>query len=159
MSRLTSDQYYKPWETTDEEEARIREQIADARKTIERESEEYEARKEQEADRQRRPSPRSENTGHDPTNSEPGKEQLVKADLLTSATNGNTNGSHISPKDQDMAGDHTADPDDEAVRTNDATANVLDQEHETTADDPSEDHHDENGEDVIEEAAEDTVIY
>ena len=31
--------------------------------------------------------------------------------------------------------------------------------HDTTADEPSKDHDDENGEDVIEEAAEDTVIY
>lgn len=126
---------------------------------MKREVEEHEAREEQEANRQNRHSPPTENTGHDAIGSELGKEQLAEADLLSSATNGNANGSHTSPKDQDMTDDHTADPGDEAVRTNDATANVLDQNRETTADDPSNDHHDENGEDVIEEAAEDTVIY
>ena len=61
-----------------------------------------------------------------------------------------------------MEDDHTNDPGHEAVRHDDTTEGALDSNvpsHETIADHASNDIHDDNGEDVVEEAAEDTVIY
>jgi len=93
-----------------------------------------------------------------------GKEHTADASHEAPATNGNANGSHNSPKDQDMEGiedNHAQDPGHEAVSA-DTTGDRPDSTvaaHETTTDDPSNNNDDENGEDVVEEAAEDTVIY
>ena len=61
-----------------------------------------------------------------------------------------------------MRDDHAQDgPRNEAVRDS-TTGDVVDSSipsHGTSADEPSKDADDENGEDVVEEAAEDTVIY
>jgi hypothetical protein len=132
-------QYYKPWETSAEEEIRIQDQIATASETIDRELEEYEARLEQGADQVR----------HHANGSHNGK------------ANGDANGSHNSPKDQEMETYPAEDPGNEAVSV-DVTEHTLNgtlASHETTTDDASRDHDDDNGEDVVEEAAEDTVIY
>jgi len=61
-----------------------------------------------------------------------------------------------------MKDDHTEDGGIEAVRDEHATELVQNSSipsHETIADELSKDNDDENGEDVVEEAAEDTVIY
>ncbi|KAF2819285.1 hypothetical protein CC86DRAFT_412990 [Ophiobolus disseminans] len=152
--------YYKPWDTSAEEDDRIHEQIAEARSTIKREVDEYEARQE-EANRGRRAS-RDADANRDAKASDSGKEQNADGPHQPSVTNGNANGSHNSPKDQDMEDDHTNDPGREAVRHDDTTAGAMDSNvpsHETSVDHPSNDNHDDNGEDVVEEAAEDTVIY
>jgi hypothetical protein len=155
-------QYYKPWETSAAEDDRIQDQIAEARRIIELEVDEYEARLEEEANRERRAS-READASRDAEGSHSGKEHNADAPHQSPATNGHANGSHNSPKDQDMADDHTADPGHEAVRHDDAAEDAMDMNvpsHETTADDPGNDNQDDNnGEDVIEEAAEDTVIY
>jgi hypothetical protein len=133
-------QYYKPWETSDEEENRIQDQLVHAREVIDRELEEYEARLKKEAD------------GH-------GKEHNANAPYELAATNGDANGSHNSPKDQEMDTNPAEDPEHEAVSV-DVTEHTLNgsvASHETT-DDASKTH-DDDGEDVVEEAAEDTVIY
>lgn len=159
--QLTVIQYYKPWETSAAEDDRIRDQIADANDIIKREVEEYEARQEHEANREDHISPEVD-ASRDAEGSHNGKEHDADAAQQPSATNGNANGSHTPPKDQDMQDDHPEDPGHEAVRHEDTNGDAMDTEvpsHETTTDDPSNDNHDDNGEDVVEEAAEDTVIY
>jgi hypothetical protein len=61
-----------------------------------------------------------------------------------------------------MEDDHAQDVGHKVVRDESVIEDAPDRKatsHETTADDTIKDSHDENGEDVIEEAAEDTVIY
>jgi hypothetical protein len=61
-----------------------------------------------------------------------------------------------------MEGDPPVDPGHEAVRQDNTDGDAMDTNkpsHETTTDHPSNDNQDDNGEDVVEEAAEDTVIY
>jgi hypothetical protein len=99
--------------------------------------------------------------GRDAQGSHSGKERDADGIRQPSATNGHANGSHNSPKDQDMDDDHAQGTEHEAVRI-EATEHALDSNvssHETIADDPGSDHHAENEEDVVEEAAEDTLIY
>jgi hypothetical protein len=155
-------QYYKPWETSPEEEKRIQDQIAEARKLIDQELEEYEARQKEEANRERRASRDYAEANRTAQDSHTGKKHDAEAPPENATPNGNADGSHNSPKDQDMKDDPAEDPGHEAVRV-EATEHALDSTvagHEATADDPSKDNDDdENGEDVVEEAAEDTVIY
>jgi hypothetical protein len=91
-----------------------------------------------------------------------GKEHDADASHDLPAANGNANGSHNSPKDQDMEDNHAEDPGYEAVSV-EATRDPLDNtvaDAEPNTNDPSNSNNDdENGEDVVEEAAEDTVIY
>jgi hypothetical protein len=100
--------------------------------------------------------------GHDAKGSHIGKEHDADAAHGLSAANGFANGSHDSPKDQDMEDSHAEDPGHEAVSV-EATRDQLDNtvaDPEPTTNDPSNSNNDdENGEDVVEEAAEDTVIY
>ncbi|KAF2027614.1 hypothetical protein EK21DRAFT_102447 [Setomelanomma holmii] len=157
QKRFEEASYYKPWETSPDEDDRIDDQIAEARATIKRELEDYEARQEQEADRERHVS-REGASGRDAEGSINGKGQI--ADAL-STSNGAINGSQHSPKDQDMDDQPTDDASIDAMRGKSAAEHPPESPsgHQTTADDPSHDNHDDNGEDVIEEAAEDTVIY
>jgi hypothetical protein len=150
--------YYRPWETTIEEDYLIKNQIAAARDVIKQEIEEHEARQE-EVDRKKHAS-QDVDASRDAEVSHIGKEETANAPQQSSAANGTTNGAHDSPKDQDM--NYEENPGHEAVRAQDATedesaSTVANQN--TSANDPSKDIADENGEDVIEEAAEDTVIY
>jgi hypothetical protein len=162
LPRLISLQYYKPWETSPDEEERIQEQIAEAKDLIKREVEEYEARQQQDSQRERH---KPEEAGRDARGSETGKSHNADAPQDTPTTNGETNGSATSPQDLDMKDDHHNKPGTEATRDGNgsATADVQDSNmssHETIADEPSKvNDDDENGEDVVEEAAEDTVIY
>ncbi|KAH7065901.1 pinin/SDK/memA/ protein conserved region-domain-containing protein [Paraphoma chrysanthemicola] len=151
--------YYKPWETSTEENDLIQDQIADARATIRRDIEEHEARQEHEDDGDRH-TVRDRNGSRDAQDSRYGKSQDAHAPHQPKSTNGASNRSHHSPQDQDME-DHPAEsPRHDAVRDEDAAEHDPDSvpSHQTT-DHPSNDIHDDNGEDVIEEAAEDTVIY
>ncbi|KAH8719277.1 pinin/SDK/memA/ protein conserved region-domain-containing protein [Phaeosphaeriaceae sp. PMI808] len=125
QTETTPHLYYKPWETSAEEEDRIQDQVAQAHETNRREVEEHEALQQPQANRR------------------------------------HTNGSHNSPKDQDMDHNHAHNSEHEAVRleATEHASNTNVPRHETTTDHTSDDNHDENGEDVVEEAAEDTVIY
>jgi hypothetical protein len=150
-------QYYKPWETSTEEENRIQDQIAKAHEVVDREVEEYEARVEQEANQDGHASHR-DNVSHD---AHSGKERHADALRISAATNGDANGSHNPTKDQETDIVPAEDPGHEAVSV-DVTEHALKStvaSHETTTDDASKHDDDDNGEDVVEEAAEDTVIY
>ncbi|KAH6878222.1 pinin/SDK/memA/ protein conserved region-domain-containing protein [Alternaria rosae] len=150
--------YYKPWETSPDEEDRIRDQIAEAEETVKHEIEEYEARQ-QPNNLQRRHA--SEGAKGDAEGLETGKSHDADALQETTTTNGGTNGSAISPKDLDMK-DHQPDTPDiniTAERATEDTQNSNGASHGTVADPPIKEDDDENGEDVVEEAAEDTVIY
>jgi hypothetical protein len=151
---LTGLQYYKPWETTNEDNDRIQDQIAEVHDIIKREVEEYEARQEEEKDRERRAS-QGADASRDTAGSDIGKEPAEDTNQQPATTNGFTNGSHNSTRDQDMHDDHEHDPDHQAVRNDGASQDSAG--HETIADELMKDMADDN--DVIEEAAEDTVIY
>jgi hypothetical protein len=122
--------------------------------------EEYETRLDKEANEEQSGS-RDGDAGPDVRDSHSGKERDADGIRQSPAPNGDANGSHHSPKDQDMDDDHAQGSDHEAVRI-DANERTLDSNapgHETMADDPTNDRHAENEEDVVEEAAEDTLIY
>jgi hypothetical protein len=158
MAKLILMQYYKPWETSAEEDSRIQDQLAEVRETIKREVEEYEA--EHEANREQSAA-RKADTVRGAQDSHSGKERYADELRQPLATNGDANSSLHSPKDQDMNDDHVQYPGHEAVRI-DAAEHSMDSNiasHETILDDPSNDNHAENEEDVVEEAAEDTLIY
>ncbi|CAN9324409.1 unnamed protein product [Alternaria alternata] len=154
--------FYKPWETSPDEEDRIRDQITEAKETIKREVEEFEAR--QQPDNLRRRDTSDGRIG-DAEGSETGKNHHADAPQETTTANRGTNGSATSPKDLDkdldMKDHHfdTADADGKAERATEdmQTSNVA--THGTVADPTIKEDDDENGEDVVEEAAEDTVIY
>lgn len=94
------------------------------------------------------------------TSSHSGKEHDADVPRVSLATNGNANGKPNSPKDQDMKDNHADDPGHEAVsiETTEPLSSII-SHYTTSTDDPSKGNDDENGEDVVEEAAEDTVIY
>jgi len=157
VRKLTSSQYYKPWETSPDEEERIQAQIAEAEDTIKRELEEYEAH--EQPDNQRRRDA-SEGISRDAEGSQTGKNHNADAPQETPTTNGGTNGSPTSPKDLDMK---DRNPDAPGIEEEHASADLHNNKvasNEAVTDQPIKvDYDDENGEDVVEEAAEDTVIY
>lgn len=151
-------QYYKPWETSPDEEDRIQDQIAEAEATIRREVDEYEARQEPDNQRKRQA---SDEMNRDAEGSQTGKNHNADAQE-PSTTNGATNGSATSPIDLEMKDQHPEDPGTGKVSPEHATEDAQNNKfasRETVTDEPSKDDDDENGEDVVEEAAEDTVIY
>lgn len=153
--------YYKPWETTPSEDDRIQDQIAEAEDMIERELEEYEARQPQGNMGRREPSGED---GRAAELSKPGKDKNVDTPQHPSTTTGGTNDSARSPEDLEMNDDLADNPGSESLgnahAAEDAQNNNLPSP-EPVTDHPSKDDadDDENGEDVVEEAAEDTVIY
>ncbi|KAL1796315.1 hypothetical protein ACET3X_004855 [Alternaria dauci] len=153
---------YKPWETSPDEEDRIRDQLAEAQETIKREVEEYKAR--QQPDNLRRRDTSEAKMG-DAEASETGKSHHADASRETTTTNGGTNGSATSPKDLDKdldMKDHHFDAPDADGKAEHATEHMQSSNvatHGTVADPTIKEEDDENGEDVVEEAAEDTVIY
>ncbi|KAF1917265.1 pinin/SDK/memA/ protein conserved region-domain-containing protein [Ampelomyces quisqualis] len=102
--------YYKPWETSPEEENRIQTQIAEARQLIDQELEEYEARRKEEASRERRASRDHAEADRNAQDSYTGKKHGGQALPETSTPNGHADGSHNSPKDQDMKNDPAEEP-------------------------------------------------
>ncbi|KAI0591528.1 pinin-SDK-memA domain-containing protein [Pyrenophora tritici-repentis] len=149
--------YYKPWETSRDEEERIQIQIAEAEDAIKRDLDEYEAR--EQPDNQRRRDT-SEGLSRNAEGSHTSKNHNADAPQETSTTNGGTNGSATSPKDLDMK-DHN--PDAPGIAEEHAPTHPQHDKvasNEAVADQPMKvDDDDENGEDVVEEAAEDTLIY
>lgn len=152
--------YYKPWEITPDEQDRIRDQIAEAEEIVKREIEEYEARQRHEDQRRR---DTSEEGGRDAVGSQTGKNHNADAPQDTSTTNGETNGSAKSPKDLDMKDDRLDNSGTESLRNGGVAEDTRENDsssHEPVTDETSKaDDDDENGEDIVEEAAEDTVIY
>ncbi|KAL6704871.1 hypothetical protein ACN47E_007554 [Coniothyrium glycines] len=148
--------YYKPWETSPEEETIIQNQIAEVEDTITREIEEYEARRQAELRQEA-----SELVGHNAAGSHSGKDRTIEASQGTHATNGGTKGRAHSPGDLEMEDDHAENPSIVAVSEERTAEPVHDGTpgHEAINDDLSKDNDDDNGEDIVEEAAEDTVIY
>ena len=120
--------------------------------------EEYEARQQRDNLRTRHT---SEEANRDAEGSQTGKGHLPDAPQDESATNRGTNGGAHSPTDLEMTEDRADHPATEAVNGERATDNIQTStlpSHETTADGPVEED-DDHGEEIIEEAAEDTVIY
>ncbi|EDU42426.1 pinin/SDK/memA domain containing protein [Pyrenophora tritici-repentis Pt-1C-BFP] len=146
-----------PWETSRDEEERIQIQIAEAEDAIKRDLDEYEAR--EQPDNQRRRDT-SEGLSRNAEGSHTSKNHNADAPQETSTTNGGTNGSATSPKDLDMK-DHN--PDAPGIAEEHAPTHPQHDKvasNEAVADQPMKvDDDDENGEDVVEEAAEDTLIY
>jgi hypothetical protein len=122
---------------------------------------EYEA---QQPDNLRRRQASEETTG-DAEGSETGKSHHADAPQETTTTNGATNGSATSPKDLDKDLDmkhHHFDTPDTHGKAESATEDLQSSNsatHGTVADPTIKEDDDDNGEDVVEEAAEDTVIY
>ncbi|KAF2657221.1 hypothetical protein K491DRAFT_703557 [Lophiostoma macrostomum CBS 122681] len=157
--------YYKPWETTADEDDRIQDQIAYAEDTIRREQTEYEARhgNKQEIGQRAGSNAEGQIPEHDAaTHSSTGKEHDADATQPQPLANGSTNDSDPSPKDLEMTEDHADRVTSEAVSGE--LAPVPEQRSESTSqratadDEASKDILDENGEEMV-EAAEDTVIF
>lgn len=148
---LTPRQYYKPWETTAEEDDRIREQIADARDTIHREQKDFEAAQRRYAEREREA---ASDVHMSDAHTRSGKEYNAETPPKPAAANGPpTNGSETSKTlDQDDTRAHTR-ADGLATLEQDSTA-----AHERLTDETGKEAIDDHGEEVV-EAAEDTVMY
>ncbi|OAF99291.1 uncharacterized protein CC84DRAFT_1222984 [Paraphaeosphaeria sporulosa] len=145
--------YYKPWETTPEEDERIRDQIAEAHDIVQREREDFEAKQRQYAGRERDAN-RDMHMDGDAEDTRSGKEYSEKAPAEPAAANGHpTNGSETS-KNPEQNGDH--------AQTREGGVTSLEQDsttgHERSTDDTYKEAMDDHGEEVV-EAAEDTVMY
>jgi hypothetical protein len=122
--------------------------------------EEYKARQTQQAEREHRASWDANGNG-DAKQSNGEKGHDVGSPRGSSAKSGPANGSDHPPKDKDMDmdEDHAGAPGLEAVRVDATALDSTVASHDMITDNPSKDDDDENAEDVVEEAAEDTVIY
>ncbi|KAF1965576.1 hypothetical protein BU23DRAFT_584939 [Bimuria novae-zelandiae CBS 107.79] len=145
--------YYKPWDTTPEQDDRIRDQIAEAQEIIRREQEVFEASRRRQAKREREPT-RDVHMG-DADDTRSGKEYNAETSPKPVAANGPpTNCNEPSLKHLDRNDDHAEAPMEEAP--------LLDQNlaagHERETDNTHKDVMDDHPEEVV-EAAEDTVIY
>ncbi|USP77493.1 hypothetical protein yc1106_04767 [Curvularia clavata] len=152
--------YYKPWETSPEEDDRIQTQIAEAKDIIRQEEAEYEARQQSDNQRKRHT---SEEMNRDAEDTQTGKNHDANPPHEETTLNGPTNGSATPPKDMESEHQH---PDDsgtnEQPREERAAGDMQASKaasHDDVPGEPAKDDDDENGEDVVEEAAEDTVIY
>ncbi|KAL1605141.1 hypothetical protein SLS60_004684 [Paraconiothyrium brasiliense] len=146
--------YYKPWETTPEEDDRIRDQIAEAHDIIRRERADFEAA-------QRRYADREQDTSHDvhmvddAEDTRSGKGYNAKTPPKPAPANGPpTNGSELSSK--------TSDRNDDLAQTRADALTSLEQNStarlERMTDDTGKETVEDHGEEVV-EAAEDTVMY
>jgi hypothetical protein len=115
---------------------------------------EHDARQVEEKDQERRAS-RGADASLGAEDSDTGRQRVEDTTQQSATTYGFTNGSHNPTRDEDMH-DHDAHGSDHPAVRNDG-ASRDDTGHETTPDEPMKDMADDN--DVIEEAAEDTVIY
>ena len=99
----------------------------------------------------------------DAEDSQTGKNHDANSPHTSSTLNGPTNGSAAPPKDMEIEHQHPDDPGaNEQPREGHAAGDMQDNKatsRDSVPDEPSKDDDDENGEDVVEEAAEDTVIY
>ncbi|KAJ4355744.1 uncharacterized protein N0V89_003764 [Didymosphaeria variabile] len=146
--------YYKPWETTTEEDDRIRDQFAEAHDIIRREREDFEAA-------QRRYAERAQDASgdvllvDDAEDIHTGKGYNATTPPKPAAANGPpTNGSDLSSKTPERNDDH--------ARTRADALTSVEQSstagHERMTDDTGKEAVDDHGEEVV-EAAEDTVMY
>ncbi|KAF2248420.1 hypothetical protein BU26DRAFT_486057 [Trematosphaeria pertusa] len=153
--------YYKPWETTPDENDRIRDQIADAQEIIRRELEDHGSGQEDDAERERLAS-REGQADRNADAPVSGKGSNTDTPQQPDAANsGPTDGRDSVPRDQAQQDDHAEPLAKEAVSEERAADNASHSNattHEATADEPSKEALDENGEEIV-EAAEDTVIY
>ncbi|KAF2270140.1 hypothetical protein CC78DRAFT_193047 [Lojkania enalia] len=151
--------YYKPWETSQDENAIIEAQITDAKEIIARELEQYEHQQEDSDEPDRHASRHGDANGDAGAGTfSSGKEPNAEMSQQHSAANGATNDSEPLPKDLEPREDHALSRINEAV--SDEPAASHEQESRSTsheAAEPSKDM-DDNGEEIV-EAAEDTVIY
>lgn len=151
--------YYKPWETTPEEDDTIQDQIAEAEETIKREIDGHEARKQHELQRERQNIPLDK---HDADGLHTDENGTTNARNGAFSTNGGAIGSTRLTDDQEMQDHPVEGPGIEVVR-DEHTAQVVQDisvpSFDTRTDETSKENDDDNGEDVVEEAAEDTVIY
>ncbi|KAF2112585.1 pinin/SDK/memA/ protein conserved region-domain-containing protein [Lophiotrema nucula] len=152
--------YYKPWETTPDEEDRIEDQITEAKEIIRQELDEHEAR--QQRDEPERDASRLRSTERDAGAFSSGKEHDADAHQQHFTANGATNDSEPIPKDLERIEDHTESNANEAVSGELAVSREQSDtvaSHDPPAEDSNKDMMDvDNGEEVV-EAAEDTVIY
>lgn len=145
--------YYKPWEMSPDEEDRITDQVAEAKETIQRERDEFEAREEEERQRERRATPdewtyrgtdlRTGDGAHDRRPAQRGIESEEA-----------TNGRQSQTQDQEMQDQPAGDIAPEPQPTDGPAVPQKSPEHEVNADEPSKD-----ADEEVVEAAEDTVIY
>ncbi|ORY15147.1 pinin/SDK/memA/ protein conserved region-domain-containing protein [Clohesyomyces aquaticus] len=151
--------YYKPWETTPEEDDLIADQISEVRTIMEKESAGLRPQQPQE-DHRERDADRSADARR--PESKQGKELDEEAPQLHSAINGATNVSEQArPRDRESNEDHADASANEAVSvepTNDVEEGRT-PSHVVTAEDAAKDVLDDTiGEEMV-EATEDTVIY
>lgn len=148
--------YYKPWELGREEQDRIDDQIADARRIIQRERGEYEEHQENETRRERRATP-DESTYRAAGASLDGRDMDVEpAQAHTGVDKGADDGG-TGNQDQDMQDQHaieTADPSGDTSGIQEPAMDTQAPEVQEIADEPGKD-----ADEEVVEAAEDTVIY
>ncbi|KAF2751384.1 hypothetical protein M011DRAFT_455394 [Sporormia fimetaria CBS 119925] len=149
--------YYKPWETTSDEEDRIQAQIAEAEETIREELGQQKPPGEVPEDQRRD----ADGDSHTHTEQPRGEENGTDAPKQPPVTNGDVNMHDSSPKNSEAANNPQPEPishEDGFETAATESADLVTAAHETpTQDDASRDM-DDNGEEVV-EAAEDTVIY
>ncbi|KAG9198701.1 hypothetical protein G6514_009651 [Epicoccum nigrum] len=146
--------YYKPWEMSLEEEDRIDDQIADARNTIQRERDEFEAREEDERRRERRPTPDATTyRGTDVAMTGEADAALPQAGS-EEATNGQEPHAQDLDRDLDMQ-DQDPRPVEPALSPQPADDPAAATQPREPDNEPSKD----ADEEEVVEAAEDTVIY
>ncbi|KAF2735950.1 hypothetical protein EJ04DRAFT_511398 [Polyplosphaeria fusca] len=154
--------YYKPWETTQDEDDRIQDQIAEARDIIRQEQEANEALR-QDDDAEREASHHGaagEDAGAGTATS--GKHHDADStQQQPTANGGGIKGSDPLPKDLELKGDHAETIEYEAVSgalTNSREQKTTVASHDVPTEEYSRDAIDDGLEEVV-EAAEDTVIY
>lgn len=151
--------YYRPWETTSIEDDCIQNQTVETEKTIKREVEEYETRQQQVTVEKQDLCGQNSRAGDDPDTFE---ESHVDTNQDPLMTNGGTNSSAHSPDDRETKNKSDQGPGPESMRKEqnvEVKQTIGVPSHEASIIDFHKDDDDENGEDVVEEAAEDTVIY
>jgi hypothetical protein len=149
---------------SEDEEDRIRDQIDDAEDIIRRELDEHEARQKGDGEEEReRHVSRNVDAERDAGATPTGKDQNAHAPTLPTPANGATNDSEPSPKDPEQREDHA-----ESLANNEAVSGERPAEpdhlnkstsHEVSTGEANKEIMDDNGEDEMVEAAEDTVIY
>lgn len=157
-------QYYKPWETTEDEDDIIRDQIEDAEDAIQRELEEAGLANDTRKGEQMQDDIRNSATEGDTD----GESAVVKEDGVPEdphlSTNNAPNGNELPPNDSAPADSHAEEPPAQEDPVNGETSaepglqEHLSSRNVAAEDEASKDAQDDNGEEVV-EAGEDTVIY
>ncbi|KAF2015441.1 hypothetical protein BU24DRAFT_421743 [Aaosphaeria arxii CBS 175.79] len=155
--------YYKPWETTPEEDQRIEQQIAEAEQLIRREQGELNGEPNAQGNEDGEQIRTTHSSERD-ADAEPSDGKIVHPitpqHLPQPTTNGGTQDEGPDPKDPERRADHAEELMDEAVNGDQvASSHEADvPAQEAMDEDAHKDLMDENGEEMV-EATEDTVIY